>query len=89
MVQMLGDTMFNYPVDRMVKLHGNKVRSSTLTYLQDFWGNSLNFLCLGKYLNTKNSDVQMLYVIVPITVVAFVRQICCNFVQFKTAYMFL
>ena len=24
-VQMLGDSMFNYPIDRMVKLHGNKV----------------------------------------------------------------
>jgi hypothetical protein len=29
MVQMLGDTMFNYPVDRMVKLHGNKVLVAT------------------------------------------------------------
>ena len=26
MIQMFGDSMFNYPVDRMVKLHGNKVK---------------------------------------------------------------
>ena len=24
LIFMLGDTMFNYPIDRMVKLHGNK-----------------------------------------------------------------
>ena len=24
MVDMFGDTMFTYPVDRMVKMHGNK-----------------------------------------------------------------
>jgi hypothetical protein len=32
MVQMLGDTMFNYPVDRKVKLHGNKVLVDTIFF---------------------------------------------------------
>jgi len=31
-VNMLGDTMFNYPIDRMVKLHGNKPFSPTWMY---------------------------------------------------------
>jgi len=31
-VNMLGDTMFNYPIDRMVKLHGNKPHSPVYVY---------------------------------------------------------
>jgi len=32
LIHMLGDTMFNYPIDQMVKLHGNKEHSPVWMY---------------------------------------------------------
>jgi len=32
LISMLGDTMFNFPIDRMVKLHGNKEHSPVWMY---------------------------------------------------------
>lgn len=36
MNQMLGDTMFNYPIDRMVKLQGNKPFSPVWMYQYNY-----------------------------------------------------
>ena len=45
MNQMLGDTMFNYPIDRMVKMQGNKEYSPVWVYQYNFKHNhSLAFM---------------------------------------------
>jgi len=36
MVNMMGDAMFNYPIDRMVKLHGNKEHSPVWVYQYNY-----------------------------------------------------
>jgi len=36
MVQMLGDTMFNYPIDRMIKMQGNKAHSPVWVYQYNY-----------------------------------------------------
>jgi len=45
MVNMLGDAMFNYPIDRTVKLHGNKEHSPVWVYQYNYKHNhSLAYL---------------------------------------------
>ena len=36
MIQMLGDTMFNYPIDRMIKMQGNKAYSPVWVYQYNY-----------------------------------------------------
>ena len=36
MVNMLGDSMFNYPIDRMVKMQGNKEFTPTWMYVYNY-----------------------------------------------------
>ena len=48
---MFGDSMFNYPVDRMVKLHGNKVKLyiSTVRH-RKLWNSNTTFKHFYVYL---------------------------------------
>ena len=58
MVNMLGDSMFNYPIDRMIKMQGNKEYTPTWVYVYNYkHEHSLTFLGVNGEKKTPELDL--------------------------------